>query len=99
LRERLVTDEMERISEIKSCLLHMPDFYHFMMHHGECAFSLIKDEYLSEIMKYSNRVDQKPYFAPLIAALNVEKLQSKFSHLCDEMGVLDQRYQSSLSFS
>lgn len=87
LREKLVNDEIMRMSEIHHTLLTMQDFKDFMHHHGEYAFKMIKEETTSYQEKYSRKLDDKPYYGSLVNAIIKNPLEEKFTSLCDSLKI------------
>ncbi|MBL7478939.1 hypothetical protein [Legionella bononiensis] len=82
IHDKLVTDEKNRIQEIRNTLVSMPDFKRFLKEHGQFAFDLIKEEFATERDKYSKKTKNTEYYERLVQALDLEHIESKFNELC-----------------
>lgn len=94
LHQALVNDEIERIQEIRSVLVEMPDFKMFLKEHGQFAFELIQEEFEISREKYINKISHQLYYQRLVQALDMEGVESKFKELCYECGVPWEEFNS-----
>ncbi|KTD51095.1 hypothetical protein [Legionella quateirensis] len=81
LHDKLITDEKNRIQEIRETLVAMPDFKRFLIEHGQFAFDLIKEEFAIAREKYSKKTKNHEYYERLVQALDLELIESKFNEL------------------
>lgn len=84
LHERLITDEIERIQEIRKTLVAMPDFKNFLKENGHFVFELIKEEFQTAQEKYTNKTKHQFYYQRLAQALDPAVIESKFTELYRE---------------
>lgn len=82
LEEEVVKDEYARQAELRQCLINMQDFVNFLKNDGDYAFALIAEECKEYKEKYENKVEEKPYYQPLAAAIDIDKMQEKYDYLC-----------------
>ena len=81
LHDKLITDERNRIREIRETLVAMPDFKRFLIEHGQFAFDLIKEEFATAREKYSKKTKHHEYYERLVQSLDSEQIESKFNDL------------------
>lgn len=86
LGERLVNDELQRISEVRKTLVGMPDFKHFLVEHGQFAFELIKEEFQITKDKYAKK-ENAVHYQKLVQALDIEVIEGEFNNLCYDCGI------------
>lgn len=73
LLTQMIEDEMENIKEYRAVLITMPEFRTFMDKYGDEALRMINEEYEEDVLEYSSKLKNKPYYENLFSAISISK--------------------------